>query len=122
VNHKIEGFFATCDAKGLTGSQGVMIPHTNLGDLMLHADVVDAVKKGRFHIWAVKTIDQGIEILTGVPAGVPNRKGEYPADSVNGRVKARLVELADIYRNFARDGDTDTRGKDDKKKPGLKKR
>ncbi len=123
VNHKIEGFFATCKAKGLTGSQGVMIPHTNLGDLMLHSDVVEAVKQGRFHIWAVKTIDEGIEILTGIPAGVPNRKGEYPADSVNGRVKARLVELVDIYKNFAGDGDLEKKkGKDQKKKPGLKKK
>ncbi len=122
VNQKIEGFFATCKARGLTGRQGVMIPRANLGDLMLRSDVVEAVKKKRFHIWAVRTIDEGIEILTGVPAGKPDRRGKYPKGSVNGLVKERLVELVDIYKNFNADSQPDAEKKDGKKKPGLKKK
>ncbi len=100
VNEKIEGFFDVCRAKGLTGTQGVMIPRANLGDLMLREDVVEAVRQGKFHIYAVETIDEGIEILTGVPAGKPGRDGKYPPDSVNGRVKRRLIELAEAFRRF----------------------
>ncbi|MGQ9708503.1 MAG: AAA family ATPase [bacterium] len=100
VNEKIEGFFDVCRQKGLTGTQGVLIPRANLGDLMLREDVVNAVREGKFHIYAVETIDQGIELLTGVTAGKPDKKGNYPADSVNGRVKARLRELAEMFRRF----------------------
>lgn len=100
VNEKIEGFFDVCRIKGFTGTQGVLIPRANLGDLMLREDVVEAVKKGLFHIYAVETIDEGIELLTGVPAGKMNQKGEYPPDSVNGRVKKRLRELAEMFRRF----------------------
>ncbi|MEO0004760.1 MAG: ATP-binding protein [candidate division WOR-3 bacterium] len=103
VNEKIEGFFDVCAQKGLTGTQGVLIPKANLGDLMLREDVVKAVKEGRFHIYAVETIDQGIELLTGVPAGKPDRKGNYPPDTVNGRVKARLKELAEVFQRFRRE-------------------
>jgi len=105
VNQKVEGFFATCKARGLTGRQGVLVPRTNLGDLMLRRDVVEAVEKGRFHIYAVETIEQGIELLTGVPAGEPDKRGEYPKGTVYGRVQARLIELADIYRDFKADGE-----------------
>ena len=69
VNQKIEGFFDVCKAKGLTGDQGVMIPVQNVKNLMLRQDVVEAVRQGKFHIYAVSTIDEGIEILTGMPAG-----------------------------------------------------
>ncbi|MEO0051611.1 MAG: AAA family ATPase [candidate division WOR-3 bacterium] len=100
VNEKIEGFFDICRQKGLTGSQGVLIPKANLGDLMLREDVVEAVSQGRFHIYAIETIDQGIELLTGVPAGSPGHNGDYPPDTVNGRVKARLRELAELFRRF----------------------
>ncbi len=100
VNEKIEGFFDVCRAKGLTGTQGVMIPRANLGDLMLREDVIEAVRQGRFHIYAVETIDEGIEILTGVPAGKEGRDGKYPPDSVNGRVKQRLIELAETFQRF----------------------
>ncbi len=103
VNEKIEGFFDVCCRQGLTGTQGVLIPKANMGDLMLRQDVVAAVRSGRFHIYAVATIDQGIELLTGVPAGKMDRRGNYPADSVNGRVKARLRELADLFRRFRAD-------------------
>jgi lon-related putative ATP-dependent protease len=90
VNHKIEGFFDVCKAKGLTGSQGVMIPKANVKNLMLKKEVINAVKKGKFHIYRVATIQEGIEILTGVEAGAPDPKGDYPPKSVYGKVQAKL--------------------------------
>jgi lon-related putative ATP-dependent protease len=90
VNEKIEGFFSYCKARGLTGTQGVMIPEQNVRHLMLHYDVLDAVEEGLFNIWAISTVDDGIEILTGVPAGKPSEDGAYPEDSVHGRTKACL--------------------------------
>ena len=98
VNEKIEGFYFICKARGLTGSQGVIIPHQNVRNLMLRGEVVDAVRDRRFHVWTARTIDEGIEILTGVPAGTPDAEGNYPAESVNGRVKARLADLAQRLR------------------------
>lgn len=93
VNEKIEGYFDVCLAKGLTGTQGVLIPAANVRHLMLRDDVVDAVKRGRFHIYAVNTIDEGIELLTGLSAGKAGRGGKYPAKSVYGRIQARLHTL-----------------------------
>lgn len=90
VNEKVEGFYRYCKAAGLTGKQGVMIPKQNERHLMLSNEVTEAVKKKRFHVWSVSTIDEGIEILTGVQAGKPNAKGEYPKNSVHGKVKACL--------------------------------
>lgn len=95
VNEKIEGFFRTCKLKGLTGRQGVMIPVQNVLNLVLHDEVVEAIRAGRFHIWAVRTIDEGIAILTGVPAGAADESGQYPPDTVNGRVSRRLEEYAE---------------------------
>jgi len=100
VNQKIEGFFDVCKARGLNGTQGVMIPHQNTGDLMLRKDVVEAVSQGKFHIYPVKTIDQGIEILTGVPAGEKNPDGSYPEGSVNFRVNKKLLDLARSMKGF----------------------
>lgn len=97
VNQKIEGFFATCQARGLTGTQGVLIPEANRRDLVLREEVVEAVRQGKFHIWTVRTIDDGIELLTGKPAGKPDAEGNYPPDSVNGLVQRRLAELARLY-------------------------
>jgi len=96
VNQKIEGFYRVCKAKGLTGDQGVLIPASNIENLMLNQDVVDAVEAGQFHVYPVATIEQGIELLTGVEAGVPDEEGAYPADTVFGHVTARLndIELA----------------------------
>ena len=91
VNEKIEGFFDTCRAQGLTGEQGVLIPASNVKHLMLRHDVVAAVAAGQFQVYAVETIDQGIEILTGVLAGERDASGEFPVGSVNQRVEARLV-------------------------------
>jgi predicted ATP-dependent protease len=104
VNEKIEGFYYACKAKGLTGAQGVIIPHQNARNLMLRIEVVDAVRAGRFHVWTAVTVDDGIEILTGVPAGTPDTKGNYPEGSVNGRVKARIAELAQRLIKSGRDG------------------
>jgi len=98
VNEKIEGFFDLCRARGLTGEQGVIIPRANVQHLMLRHDVVEAVAKGQFHIYAVDSVDQGIELLTGVPCGVPDESGAYPPDSINARVQAQLEALAQKRR------------------------
>ncbi len=100
VNQKIEGFFDVCRSRGLTGKQGVMIPHQNVGDLMLRKDVVEAVAAGKFHIYPVQTIDQGIEILTGVPAGEKTKEGTYPPETVNYLVDQKLLELAKKMKAF----------------------
>jgi predicted ATP-dependent protease len=94
VNEKIEGFFDVCRTRGLTGSQGVLIPASNVQNLMLRPDVVEAVRTGLFRIWAIHTIDEGIEILTGVPSGKRNARGKFPRDTLNARVDARLQHLA----------------------------
>ena len=95
MNEKIEGFFDICWAQGLTGEQGVLIPASNVKHLMLRHDVVAAVGAGQFQVYAVETIDQGIELLTGIPAGEPDDTGEFPAGSVNQRVEARLIAQAE---------------------------
>ena len=101
VNEKIEGFFDVCRAQGLTGTQGVVIPHQNVQNLMLRADVVAAVKDGKFHVYPVKSIDEGIEILTGVEAGGPDEGGEYPDGTVHGLVDRELQRLATGLKDFA---------------------
>lgn len=93
VTHKIEGFFDLCKKRGLTGNQGVIIPVSNVRDLVLKDEVVDAVKDGVFHIYPIAHIDEGIELLTGVPAGERGRNGKFPADSVHGRVMKKLVDF-----------------------------
>lgn len=95
VNEKIEGFFDLCKMRGLSGEQGVIIPRSNAQELMLREDVVEAVKMGQFHVWAASTIDEGIEILTGIPAGERTESGRFPEGTVNGRVDQRLRDLAD---------------------------
>jgi len=100
VNQKIEGFFDVCRSRALTGKQGVMIPHQNIGDLMLRKDVVEAVAARKFHIYPVQTIDQGIEILTGVPAGERRKDGTYPEGTVNFIVDKKLQELAKRMKEF----------------------
>ncbi len=93
VNEKIEGFYKTCKAKGLKGDEGVMIPRSNVQHLMLNEEVVEAVRQGRFHIYPVSTIDEGIEILTGVNAGQLKKDGSYDPSTVNYRVNKRLAEM-----------------------------
>lgn len=101
INEKIEGFFDLCAARGLTGEQGVLIPHANVCHLMLREDVVVAVRDGRFRIWAVTDVDEALERLTGLPAGAPDANGRMePEDSVNGRVVGGLKKLAQLRREF----------------------
>lgn len=93
VNEKIEGFFDICRMRGLTGTQGVLIPQTNVVNLMLRQDIVEACKSGMFHIYPVSTIDEGIEILTGLPAGESDADGNYPENTINGKVQKRLNQF-----------------------------
>ena len=102
VNEKIEGFFDVCRASGLTGDQGVLIPASNVKHLMLRADVVEAAEKGQFHVWPIETVDEAVELLTGVPAGERGADGRYPEGSVNRRVDDRLAAFAEKARNFGR--------------------
>lgn len=101
VNEKIEGFFDVCAERRLTGEQGVLIPKANVKHLMLRQDVVDACRNGRFHIHAVETIDQGMEILTGVAAGEADAKGTFPLGTVNRAVASRLAAFARKALSFA---------------------
>ena len=109
VNEKVEGFFDLCKARGHLDGQGVLIPSSNVRHLMLRNDVVSAARDGAFRIYAVETIDQGIEILTGVPAGERDSSGQFPEGSVNHRVEARLIQLAvqrlALAQGIKRDGD-----------------
>jgi ATP-dependent Lon protease len=100
VNHKIEGFFDVCKARGLTGSQGVLIPKQNVQDLMLRHDVVEAVERGQFHVYALSTIDEGIELLTGMPAGMRKAGKRFTAGSVHARVDARLSAFARKNKSY----------------------
>jgi lon-related putative ATP-dependent protease len=101
VNEKTEGFFDACVAKGLTGDQGVLIPAANVEHLMLREDVLEAVEQGEFSVYSVKNVDEGIELLTGVPAGERDQEGAFPLGTINQRVEARLIELAQKQRDFA---------------------
>jgi predicted ATP-dependent protease len=111
VNEKIEGFFDVCAARGLTGEQGVVIPAVNRKNLMLRRDVVAAAEAGQFHVYAVESADEAIELLTGREAGQPGEAGEpgkdgaYPPDSVNGLVEARLITLAERAREYGQESE-----------------
>jgi len=98
VNFKIEGHFDICRIKGLTGEQGVMMPQANVRNLMLRPDVVEAVKAGQFHIYSVRSIDEGIEVLTGVDAGALGDDGKYPNDTINDRVQRKLQQFSDLQK------------------------
>ena len=113
VNQKIEGFFLCCKNAGLTGKQGVMIPYPNVKDLMLRDEVIEAIKQGKFHVWAVKTIDEGIEILTGIKAGVRGKSGTYPKNTINRLVDDKLRELVEQLTAYGKD--------DNGKKPKRRK-
>ncbi|HEY4666218.1 MAG TPA: S16 family serine protease, partial [Anaerolineales bacterium] len=95
VNEKIEGFFDICKFRGLTGEHGVLIPASNVEQLMLKDEVLQAVAEGKFHVYPIETVDQGIEMLTGMPAGEPDAEGNYPEQSINGKVQARLTHWAE---------------------------
>ncbi len=102
ANEKIEGFFAICEAKGLTGKQGVVLPESNVCNLMLKEAVVEAVRDGSFHIWPVKSIDEGIEVLTGVRAGERLEDGSFEENTVNGLVDKRLRDFAETLASFGK--------------------
>ena len=101
VNEKIEGFFDVCEARGLSGEQGVIIPMSNVKHLMLRDKVVEAVAAGKFHVYPVETIDEGMELLCAMPAGERDEQGEYPQGTINRRIIERLMELAESRRAFA---------------------
>lgn len=109
VNEKIEGFYDVCKNKRLTGSQGVMIPHQNVQDLLLRPDVNEAIKSGKFHVYPVKTISEGIEILTGTPGGKRLASRKFSPGSVMAKADDKLLEMALAYDRFARDNNTNKR-------------
>ncbi len=113
VNEKIEGFFDICEARGLTGNQGVVIPAANVEHLMLRADVVAAVAAGRFRVWAVSEVDEVVELLTGLPAGVADAGGAWPAATVNGRIARRLKALTRLRQQQMRQALRGVRGRGD---------
>jgi predicted ATP-dependent protease len=103
VNEKIEGFFRVCKARGLKGSEGVVIPEQNVADLMLDDEVVAAVTRKKFHIYPIRTVDEGISILTGLPAGRASKTGRYPAGTVNRVVQDTLLAMAERWRDFGKE-------------------
>ena len=105
VNEKIEGFFDTCNSTGLTGQQGVLIPRRNLRNLMLRADVIEAVAKGQFRIYAISHIDEAMELLTGLSAGIRTGNGAFEDGSVNGNVEMRLRDFALTLQEFTKPPD-----------------
>jgi predicted ATP-dependent protease len=100
VNEKIEGFFDICRIQGLSGTQGVMIPAANVDDLMLREDILDAVANAKFHIWPIARIEQGVELLTGIPAGIRNGTGRFEDRTVFARVDDRLREMARMMKDY----------------------
>ena len=101
VNEKIEGFFRVCSGRGLTGSQGVMIPSTNVKDLHLRDSVINAVREGKFHIYPISFIEEGAELLMGTPTGEMMPDGMYPADTIYGKVDRRLRQMAETLKSFS---------------------
>jgi len=121
VNQKIEGFYDCCRQIALTDQQGVMIPESNVKDLMLRKDVVDAVDKGRFHVYAVRTIDEGIEILTGKVSGEKQPDGTYQPGTINDLVDKKLRELAEGLQKFGKEEEPETKTDKKRKKAKTKK-
>jgi predicted ATP-dependent protease len=103
VNVKVEGFFDLCKARGLTGRQGAVIPQSNVRNLMLKEEVIAAVRDGRFHVYAVETVDQGIAVLAGVEAGTRGSDGQYPVGTVHAKVDAQLRSLAKGIEQFGKE-------------------
>jgi predicted ATP-dependent protease len=103
VNWKIEGFFKVCKARGLDGSHGVIIPQANVQQLMLKQEVVDAVREGKFHVWAANYVDEAMEILTGLPAGKPLPEGGFEPGTINERVDQKLREMMETARKLMKE-------------------
>lgn len=100
INLKVEGFFKTCKERGLTGTQGVIIPRSNVQNLMLDQEVIEAVERGLFHVYAMSTADEGLEILTGLPAGAVNGYGDYPEGTINAKVMRRVERLTRQWKKL----------------------
>ena len=100
VNEKIEGYYDVCRVRGFTGTHGILIPTQNVEDLMLRDDVIESVAAGRFHIYPVARIEEGVEMLTGVPAGTRDAKGHFAPDTVLGLVDERLRQMANTLKQF----------------------
>jgi predicted ATP-dependent protease len=115
---KIEGFFDVCKVQELTGEQGVIIPEQNVKNLMLREDVVEAVRQGKLHIYPVRTIDEGITVLTSVEAGERQEDGTYPEGTVNHAVQNRLRELALKLKDFGKKGEEETQGEESEESEG----
>jgi lon-related putative ATP-dependent protease len=111
LNEKVEGFFEVCRAKGLNGNQGVLIPSSNIRNLMLKEEVAAAVSEGKFHIYPVSTIDEGLEVLTGSKAGKRRKDGSFGPGTINDRVQKRLVSLAQRLRDFTKGGEEAEKGR-----------
>jgi lon-related putative ATP-dependent protease len=107
ANEKIEGFFDICQRRGLTGEQGALIPASNVEHLMLREDVIEAVEEGQFHIWVVRSVDEAMHLLTGVEPGQVDAEGNYPEDTINGRVASTLSDFARRVRKFSAHDDLD---------------
>ncbi len=103
ANEKIEGYFEICKSAGLTGEQGIVLPASNVANLMLKESVVEAIRQGKFHLWPVHTIDEGIEVLTGVKAGERQADGSFEVDTVNAQVDQRLRQMANDLQRFGKD-------------------
>ncbi|MBN2126215.1 MAG: AAA family ATPase [Deltaproteobacteria bacterium] len=110
VNRKIEAFYDICRYKGLNGAQGVIVPSKNVRNLMLKEELIRSVKEGKFHIWPISTVEEGIEILTGMEAGHLQKDGTYPEGTLFRRVDDRFRELAEIVRRFAKEDDAEKKG------------
>ncbi len=106
INEKIEGFFRTCRVLGLTGTQGVIIPAANVRHLMLHEEVLEAIEQGQFHVYAVETVDEAVELLTGMPLGERDETGQFPEGTVAAAVAARLKEMAQMHRRYRETDET----------------
>lgn len=119
VNLKIKGFYDICKAKGLTGDQGVMIPRKNIRNLMLDQEVVDAVSEGKFHIWPISTVEEGLQVLTGIEAGELQEDGAYPEGTIYRMVDDRLIEISEIVRKFGKDSENGKKSGDDNDAPGC---
>ncbi|MGB1253456.1 MAG: Lon protease family protein [Candidatus Promineifilaceae bacterium] len=114
VNEKIEGYYRICKQQGLTGTQGMIIPQANVIGLMLHQDVIAAIEAGEFHVWAVETMEQGMEILTGLCAGERDDEGDYPERSVHGIIQAKLLQMSKKEQGDPdSDEDSESEGDDD---------
>lgn len=115
INEKIEGFFDICAARGLSGEQGVIMPAANVCHLMLDEKVLAAVGAGQFHLWAVSSVDEAMELLTGVPVGTLDKKGKSPKGTLNARIAMRLAELAQMHERQQKPPHPSKHGKKPKK-------